>query len=62
MNYLIGFFTIFVGAICWLGQTLSLFFPELAIKLGMLEPKEEMDDSFYIIDSMVLGVIDFALS
>ena len=62
MTTAIGIFVIIVGAICWVGQSLSLLFPGLAVKLGMLEPKEEMDDTFYIIDAKVLGANDMALT
>ncbi len=62
MTTIFGIFVIIVGCICWIGQSLSLFFPTLAIKLGVLEPKEDMDDTFYLIDSKVLGVIDFGLT
>jgi hypothetical protein len=62
MTTAVGIFVIIVGTICWAGQSLSFFFPNIAVKLGVLEPKEEMDDTFYIIDSKVLGANDMALT
>jgi hypothetical protein len=62
METVFGVFVIIVGLICWIGQSVSFFFPDLAVRLGVLEPKDEMDDTFHLIDSKVLGLIDIALT
>ena len=62
MTTIFGIFVIIVGLICWAGQSLSLLLPKYAVKLGVLEPKNEMDETFHLIDSKVLGLIDMALT
>lgn len=36
------------GLLCWLGQVLSTFNPKLAVRLGLFEPKAEVDATFYL--------------
>ena len=37
-------FTLLVG---WLGQTITVFSPKLAVKLGLTEPESDVDPTFY---------------
>lgn len=32
-----------LGLFCWLGQIISTFAPKLAVRLGLLEPKADVD-------------------
>ena len=59
---IVGITVIIVGLIAWLGQSLSFIAPEMATKLGLLEPKEDMDESFYIIEAKALCLNDMLLS
>ncbi len=62
MQTIFGVYVVLVGLICWLGQSLSLFLPDLAVKLGVLEPEDEMDETLYIIEPKVLGIVDLSIS
>lgn len=62
MITIIGILIIVVGLICWLGQSLSIIAPNMALKLGLLDPKEDMDETLYIIESKALGLNDLLLT
>ena len=62
MTITIGIFVIIAGLICWAGQSLSFISPNSALKLGLLEFPEEMDDTFYIIEAKALGLNDMLLT
>ena len=61
MQTIIGIVVIVVGLIAWVGQSLSLLVPTIAIKLGLCEPEEEMDQSLYIIETKAQGLSDMLL-
>ena len=57
-------FTLLVG---WLGQTITVFSPKLAVKLGLTEPESDVDSTFYadvrgeaIWDTMILWTLPVA--
>ncbi len=62
MTITIGFFVIIAGLICWVGQSLSFISPNIALKLGLLEPPEEMDNTFYTIEAKALSLNDMLLT
>ena len=62
MITLIGIVVILVGLIVWVGQTLSFLAPEIATKLGVNDPEEEMDQSLYIIETKANGLSDILLA
>ena len=38
---------IFTLLVCWLGQTISVFSPKLALKLGLTESESDVDPTYY---------------
>lgn len=62
MTTLVGIAVILFGLIAWLGQSLVFFAPELARSLGLVEPKGEIDEALYIIESRALGLNDLLLT
>ncbi len=62
MTLAMGIVAIVLGLICWLGQSLVFFAPDMAQKLGLVEPREDMDETFYIIEVESLGLADLLLA
>lgn len=62
MIVLIGIVVIVVGLVVWVGQTLSFLAPDIATKLGVNSPEEEMDQSLYIIETKANGLSDILLA
>ncbi len=58
----IGISVIVLGLICWIGQTLVVFAPGMAEKLGVGEPEEELDRSMYLFERYAQGIPDIALT
>ena len=58
MTTLFSIIVIALGLIAWAGQILSFFTPQLAIRIGVLEPKEEVDETLYVIESKAMGLVD----
>ncbi len=53
---------IIFGLICWLGQTLVVFAPAVAVRLGVNEPEEEVDPSMYLFERFSQGIMDILLT
>ena len=53
---------IVLGLICWLGQTLVIFAPSVAITLGVGEPEEDLDRSMYLFERFSQGIMDVLLA
>lgn len=53
---------IVLGLICWLGQTLVIFAPDVAAKLGVGEPEEDLDRSMYLFERYSQGIMDVLLT
>ncbi|MCP4134531.1 MAG: hypothetical protein GY754_26390 [bacterium] len=47
MNTILAVIILIFSLIGWLGQLVSAFFPGAAVKLGLTEPKDEVDPAFY---------------
>ncbi len=58
----LGILVIVLGLICWLGQTLVVFVPDVAVKLGLHEPEEEMDRSMHLFERFSQGIMDILLT
>lgn len=58
----IGVAVVLLGLICWVGQSLAFLAPEIARRLGLVEPREDMDETFYIIEVESLGLTDLLLT
>ena len=57
-----GILVIVLGLICWLGQTLVVFAPGVAVKLGVGEPEEDVDRSMYLFERFSQGIMDILLT
>ncbi len=57
-----GILVIGLGLICWLGQTLVVFVPRVAVKLGVGEPEEDVDRSMYLFERFSQGIMDVLLT
>lgn len=62
MTLIIGIPVILLGLLCWLGQSLVFIAPELAQKFGLVEPRADLDETFYIIEAESLGLADLLLT
>ena len=58
----IGIVVIVVGLLVWIGQLLSFLTPDIATKIGLNSPEEEMDQSLYIIETKANGLSDILLT
>jgi hypothetical protein len=47
MNLVWGIIVLIFSLIGWLGQVVSAFWPETAMKLGLIEPEVDVDPTFY---------------
>ena len=48
--------------ICWIGQTLAVIALPTAIKLGVFEPEDEVDQSMYLFERYSQGIMDMLLT
>ncbi|MDJ0909383.1 MAG: hypothetical protein QNI99_09315 [Woeseiaceae bacterium] len=62
IDTILGILVILLGLICWLGQTLVVFTPAIAEKLGVGEPEEEIDRSMYLFERFSQGIPDILLT
>ena len=58
----LGILVIVLGLICWLGQTLVVFAPDVAVKLGVGEPEEDIDKAMYLFERFSQGIMDILLT
>ncbi len=58
----IGIVVIVVGLLVWIGQSLSFLAPDVATRIGLNSPEEEMDQSLYIIETKANGLSDMLLT
>ena len=47
MGVIWGVVVALLAALCWGGQTLSLFAPDVAVRLTLTEPEDEVEPAFY---------------
>ncbi len=62
METLLGIFVIVLGLICWIGQTLVIFAPDVAVKLGVNEAEDTVDKSMYLFERYSQGIMDVLLT
>ena len=53
---------IILGLICWVGQTLVVFTPHIAEKLGVAEPEGEIERTMYLYERYSQGIPDALLT
>ena len=58
----LGVLVILLGLICWIGQSLVVFAPDVAVKLGVGEPEEDIDRSMYLFERYSQGIPDILLT
>lgn len=58
----LGILVTVLGLICWVGQTLVVFAPDIAVKLGVGEPEHELDRSMYLFERYSQGIPDTLLT
>lgn len=58
----IGILVLALGLIAWVGQTLSFFVPSAAVRLGVLEPEDDVDPTLRILEAKAEGLVDILLS
>ena len=58
----VGLFTLLVGLVAWLGQALAFFVPPVAERLGVLEPRDDMDPTLYVLETRAEGLADMLLT
>lgn len=57
-----GILIVVLGLICWLGQTLVIFAPNVAVTLGVGEPEGDVDPSMYLFERFSQGIMDVLLA
>ena len=57
-----GVLVIVLGLICWIRQSLVVFTPHIAEKIGVGEPEEELDRSMYLFERFSQGIPDILLT
>ncbi|UCG62162.1 MAG: hypothetical protein JSV52_02435 [Candidatus Zixiibacteriota bacterium] len=62
MITLIGIVVIVLGLMCWIGQGLAVFAFPMAVKFGLFEPEEELDQSLYLFERLAQGIMDVLLA
>ncbi len=62
LTTVMGALVIMLGLICWIGQTLVVVAPDVAVKLGVGEPEEEIDRSMYLFERYSQGIMDILLT
>ena len=62
LTTLIGVIVVILGLICWVGQTMVVFSPAPAIRLGLSEPEHEVDPTMYLFERMAQGIMDVLLT
>jgi len=58
---LISIAVLIAGLIAWLGQSLAFLAPSIAVKLGVLEPEDEVDPTLYVVEARAMGLSDMLL-
>jgi hypothetical protein len=58
----IGIVVLVLGLFAWVGQTLALVAPSIALTLGVLEPEDELDPALYIIEGKAEALMDMLLA
>ncbi len=62
MTTIIGILVIVVCLIAWIGQALAVFVLPTAIRLGLFEPEDEVNQSMYLFERFSMGIMDVLLT
>jgi hypothetical protein len=58
----IAFVALVAGLVAWLGQSLAFLAPDLAVRLGVVEPDEEIDPTLRVVEVRAMGLSDMLLA
>ena len=58
----VGVLVLVLGLFAWIGQVLSFVAPSVAVRLGVLEPEDEVDPTLHIIEAKAEGLVDMLLA
>jgi hypothetical protein len=61
MSTAIAVVALITGLIAWLGQSITFFGPATAVRLGVLEPEDELDPTLHIVEAQAMGLSDMLL-
>ena len=62
LTVVFGVAVIILGLICWLGQSLVVFAPSTAVKLGVGDAEQDVDRSMYLFERFSQGIMDVLLT
>lgn len=62
LSTILGILVVALGLICWLSQTLVVFAPDAATRLGLGEPEQDLDRSMYLFERYSQGIPDILLT
>ena len=62
LTVVLGVSVIILGLICWVGQSLAIFAPSVAVSLGVGEAEEDVDKSMYLFERFSQGIMDVLLT
>lgn len=62
LTVVIGVIVVILGLICWVGQSLVVFCPATATRLGLSEPENEIDPTMYVFERLSQGIMDVLLT
>jgi hypothetical protein len=62
MHVVVAAVTLIAGLVAWVGQSLAAFAPDTAERLGVLEPRDELDPMLYLVETKVMGLSDLMLA
>ena len=62
LTTVLGVSVIVLGLICWIGQSLVVFAPDVAVKLGVGEREQDLDRSMYLFERFSQGIPDILLT
>lgn len=62
MITLIGIVVIILGLMCWIGQGLGIIALPVAVRLGLVEPEDEVDSSMHLFERFAEGIMDVLLA
>ena len=61
MSTAIAVVALITGLIAWLGQSIAFLAPGTAVRLGVLEPEDELDPTLHIVEAQAMGLSDMLL-
>ena len=62
MDTIIGVAAILLGLICWVGQSMAVLALPMAVKIGVFEPEDDVDQGMWLIERFSQGIMDMMLT